>query len=95
MSRQHGFALLQIQCILGKGRLFRAWLPRGGVAALENADVHLAVDGRQKGEQGGKAQFVRLLLGISAEVQILHDLRQELRSEGIGFRYGLDVLHDQ
>ncbi len=53
------------------------------------------MDGLQQRVQLGEASLVPGLLGVPAEVQVRHDLGQELRPEAVRLDDGLDVLDDQ
>lgn len=95
MRLQHGFALLQIQSIFRKCRLFQTRLSGGMVVPLEYANMHFAMYGSEQGKQRWKAKRVRHLLSIPAKVQVFHNLGQKLRPERVRLGDWLDILHNQ
>mmetsp|Transcript_18042 Transcript_18042/g.37673 ORF Transcript_18042/g.37673 Transcript_18042/m.37673 type:complete len:259 (-) Transcript_18042:488-1264(-) len=95
MTIQHRFTLLQIQCILGRSRLVQTKLFGRMIVSFKNANVHLAMDGREQRKQGRETQLVTLLLRIAAKMQIFHNLRQELCTKRVCFMNWLNVLHYQ
>ena len=66
----------------------------GLLVSFKDANVHFTVYALQKRPNRGETDLVGKP-GIAAIMNVLHDLGQDVSSEFVGFRNGLNIFHDK